>query len=372
MKSSRYPWDRSDPGFTSSPDPHFGTLLFGPSLLNTASSHLLPVLNAGRPVSIVEPFSARVARDGGTLSRTSLTTLQINVGKLCNQTCTHCHVEAGPTKRRENMSAQTASRIIELVRACESLTCVDITGGAPEMNPSFRELVCEFRSRGLRVIDRSNLTILSEPGFEWVSEFLAQQRVDVVASLPCYLADNVDRQRGDGVFDRSIRGLLELNRLGYGLVDSPLRLDLVYNPTGPSLAPDQSKLQADYKRELRERFGIEFHSLLAMNNLPIKRYSKYLAKQGQLDDYMRLLHANFNDDAAANVMCRSLVSISWDGVIYDCDFNQMIDLPVGGGKRTTIWELETLDSLARGPIGVADHCYGCTAGNGSSCNGAVT
>ncbi len=270
------------------------------------------------------------------------------------------------------MSFETATRIMELARGCESLTCVDITGGAPEMNPHFRELVREFRARGLRVIDRSNLTILSEPGFEWVGQFLADHNVDVVASLPCYLSDNVDRQRGDGVFDRSIQALIELNEYGYGMPDSPLRLDLVYNPTGPSLAPDQTKLQADYKRELRERFGIEFHSLLAMNNIPIKRYSKFLAKLGKLDDYMRLLHANFNATAAENVMCRSLVSISWDGVIYDCDFNQMIEMPIAGGERTTIWDIESLESLAHQPIAIADHCYGCTAGNGSSCSGAVT
>lgn len=270
------------------------------------------------------------------------------------------------------MSSETATRIMELARGCESLTCVDITGGAPEMNPHFRELVREFRARGLRVIDRSNLTILSEPGFEWVGQFLADHSVDVVASLPCYLSDNVDRQRGDGVFDRSIQALIELNEYGYGMPDSPLRLDLVYNPTGPSLAPDQTTLQADYKRELSERFRIEFHSLLAMNNIPIKRYSKFLAKQGKLDDYMCLLHASFNATAAENVMCRSLVSISWDGVIYDCDFNQMIEMPIAGGERTTIWDIKSLESLADQPIAIADHCYGCTAGNGSSCSGAVT
>ncbi len=332
---------------------------------------LLPIIDRGQPTRIVEPFSLRVARASGELRRERLTTLQINLGKLCNQTCTHCHVEAGPTKTRENMDARVVERLIELTGHCETLDTIDLTGGAPEMNPHFRKLVTAFRNQGHRVIDRSNLTILTEPGHEDLGGFLAEHRVDVIASLPCYLADNVDGQRGDGVFERSITGLRQLNSLGYGRYFSDLRLDLVYNPTGPSLAPDQRQLEIDYKRELRARFGIEFHHLLAMNNLPVKRYATHLAKRGQLDSYMRLLHSSFNESAAAAVMCRSLVSVSWDGEIFDCDFNQMLRMPVGGSARKSIWDIDSFDSFVGERIAVADHCYGCTAGNGSGCSGAV-
>ena len=337
---------------------------------SVSMSSILPVIDAGLPTGIVEPFSQRVQREGGPLVRSSLTDLQINLGKLCNQTCTHCHVEAGPTKTRENMNAETAARIIQLADDCRGLQTVDLTGGAPEMNPNFRILVTAFRDRGLRVIDRSNLTILTEPDYQWLAEFLADQGVDVVASLPCYLADNVDGQRGQGVFTRSIAALRILNELGYGR-GTGLRLDLVFNPTGPALPPDQSKLEADYKRELGERFGIQFDHLLTITNIPIKRYARFLRKQGKLDEYMRLLADSFNPLAAQRVMCRSLLSIGWDGTIYDCDFNQMLQMPLGGGDQQTVWTIDSLDDYVSRPISVADHCYGCTAGAGSSCGGAV-
>ncbi|MGB7325965.1 MAG: arsenosugar biosynthesis radical SAM (seleno)protein ArsS [Rubripirellula sp.] len=334
-------------------------------------SSLLPIIDAGLPTGVVEPFADRVHRESRSLLRKTITELQINLGKLCNQTCTHCHVEAGPTKKRENMDAKTAARIVELAERCPSIQTVDLTGGAPEMNASFRDMVMAFRRRGLRVIDRCNLTILSEPGFDWVADFLAEYNVDVVASLPCYLEDNVDGQRGDGVFARSIDGLRELNRRGYGTRDPRRKLDLVFNPTGPSLPPDQSKLEADYKRELKARYGIAFDSLLCITNIPIKRYATYLNKRGKLDDYMRLLADNFNPIAADHVMCRSLISIGWQGEIYDCDFNQMLEMPVGGKSRTTVWDIDSFETFANEKIAVADHCYGCTAGAGSSCGGAV-
>lgn len=332
-------------------------------------------VNAGLPTGVVPPFQQRT----GPLKRVGLTQLQINLGKLCNQTCTHCHVDAGPTKTRENMSKEVAQRIIELALATPSLETVDVTGGAPEMNPHFPMIVKAFRQAGLRVIDRCNLTILSEPGYEWVAEFLAENRVDVVASLPCYLEDNVDGQRGDGVFARSIDGLRKLNRLGYGQAsenhtgsvssdERGLTLDLVYNPTGPSLPPSQPELEADYHRELESRFGVQFNSLYAITNIPIRRYAQYLKKQGQLEPYLRLLSDSFNPAAVAGVMCRSLVSISWDGRIYDCDFNQMIEL---GESRDNVWDLATLDELIERTISLADHCYGCTAGSGSTCTGSV-
>ena len=333
-------------------------------------SSLLPVIDAGLPTGIVEPFANRVQRDGG-LVRDCLTDLQVNLGKLCNQTCTHCHVDAGPTRKRENMNAVTAERIVALASECDSLSTVDLTGGAPELNPSFRMLVTTFRRRGLRVIDRCNLTILSEPGFGWLGEFLADQQVDVVASLPCYLEDNVDAQRGSGVFGRSMDALRQLNALGFGRPGSGLRLDLVFNPTGPSLPPGEAQLEVDYKRELWQRYQIEFNHLLAITNIPIKRYAKYLMRLGKLDEYTRLLADNYNPVAAERVMCRSLVSIGWDGAIYDCDFNQMLEMPTGG-KQQTVWTVDSLQAFVNQRIAVADHCYGCTAGAGSSFGGAVT
>ena len=341
---------------------------------DTNPRSLLPVINTGVATGLIPPFSQRVATDAKPLRRAQVAQLQINLGKLCNQTCTHCHVEAGPTKKRENMDAEAARRIIELSRSMSSLAVVDLTGGAPEMNANFRPLVEEFRSRGVRVIDRCNLTILRQEGYEWAAPFLAQQGVDVTASLPCYLEDNVDGQRGDGVFAQSIDALKQLNELGYGRPNSSLRLDLVYNPTGPSLPPDQQKLEADYKRELDARYGIQFNHLLTITNIPIKRYAMFLAKRNKLASYMQLLADSFNVEAADNVMCRSLISIAWDGSIYDCDFNQMIEMPAAGatpGERPTIWSIDSFDEFADRRIATADHCYGCTAGSGSSCGGAL-
>ncbi|MDG2224526.1 MAG: arsenosugar biosynthesis radical SAM protein ArsS [Rubripirellula sp.] len=340
---------------------------------------LLPVIDAGLPEGIVEPFSKKVQQFGGPLLRDRMTDVQINLGKLCNQTCTHCHVDAGPTRKRENMNRATAERVMELVLGCESVETVDLTGGAPELNPNFRDMVQQFRSSGKGVIDRCNLTILSEPGQESLAEFLADQQVAVVASLPCYLEDNVDSQRGNGVFQRSIAGLQRLNELGYGVSEGRLRLDLVFNPTGPSLPPDQVALQADYKRELQSRYDIQFDRLLTITNIPIRRYAGYLRKRGQLEQYMNLLEQNFNPQALGGVMCRSMLSIGWDGQIYDCDFNQMLDAPVCGAAGNVnsesgaadVWKIERLDSFLGQRIRTADHCYGCTAGAGSSCGGIV-
>ena len=337
-------------------------------------STLLPIIDAGLPVGVIPRFDERLATLGKRLHRSQLSELQINLGKLCNQTCTHCHVEAGPTKKLENMNAATAQRIIELSKNCSSIKTVDLTGGAPEMNPNFRDLVTEFRRRGLRVIDRCNLTILTEPGFQWVAAFLAEQGVDVVASLPCYLEENVDAQRGRGVFDRSIEGLQTLNKLGYGDPTLGRTLDLVYNPTGPSLPPDQSKLESDYKRELWDKYQIRFNRLLAITNIPIKRYANYLNKAGRLVTYMKLLESNFNESAVDHVMCRSLISIGWDGKIFDCDFNQMLEMPMQDQQsegNPTIWNIDSLTQFIDSRITTADHCYGCTAGAGSSCGGSI-
>ena len=347
-------------------------------MIAASMKSLLPVINTGLPTNLVQPFAARVAREASPMRRIAVEQLQINLGKLCNQTCTHCHVDAGPTKKRENMDAKTAARVVELSRDCRALRTVDLTGGAPEMNPSFCELVREFRGRGIRVIDRCNLTILQQPGYEWAAPFLAEHGVDVVASLPCYLEQNVDGQRGDGVFRQSIDALRRLNDLGYGDDSTRLRLDLVFNPTGPSLPPDQATLQADYKRELHARYGIRFNQLLTITNIPIKRYAMFLAKKQRLEQYMHLLEESFNADAAEAVMCRSMLSIAWDGAIYDCDFNQMIDLPASSSavgshstKPPTIWNTDSLHQFANRRIATADHCYGCTAGAGSSCSGAL-
>lgn len=332
---------------------------------------MLPIVESGSSEGVVTPFSQRVRANGDRFLRRELTELQINLGKLCNQTCTHCHVDAGPTKRRENMTGEVAERIMSLAAETPSLETVDLTGGAPEMNPHFREMARTFRAAGLRVIDRCNLTILSEPGFEWVAPFLAEHGVDVIASLPCYLEDNVDSQRGNGVFDRSIAGLRRLNELGYAVPNQSgdrLRLDLVYNPTGPHLPPDQKKLEVDYRRELRSRYEIEFDSLLAITNIPIRRYAQYLRKRGVYDDYLTMLADAFNPAAIDGVMCRSLVSIGWDGRIFDCDFNQMVDLSI---ESPTVWTVESLSDFVNRPIALADHCYGCTAGAGSSCSGSL-
>ncbi len=317
-----------------------------------------------------EPFATRLRGTRLELARGPIETLQINLGKLCNQACHHCHVEAGP-KRTEIMARATVERILELVSASPEIRTIDLTGGAPELNPHFRYLVSELVTNGREVTDRCNLTVLFESGQEDTAEFLREHRVHIIASLPCYTADNVDEQRGRGVFAKSIRALQNLNRLGYGCHDSPWRLDLVYNPVGAFLPPDQSQLEADYKEQLKADFGIEFNQLYALSNVPIKRFLHELKRTGQHDAYMTLLANSFNVQAALGVMCRQLISIGWDGQIYDCDFNQMLEIPAGGQRRD-IWEIESFAEVTMSPIAFADHCYACTAGAGSSCSGAIT
>ncbi|MBZ0132376.1 MAG: arsenosugar biosynthesis radical SAM protein ArsS [Rhodocyclaceae bacterium] len=302
------------------------------------------------------------------IRRKRLETLQVNLGYRCNQSCLHCHVNAGPS-RSEQMTRDTIEAVLAFLRR-SGATTLDLTGGAPELNPHFRYMVGEAVKSGARVIDRCNLTILEEPGQEDLAEFLAAHRVEVVASLPCYLEENVDRQRGKGVFGTSLAALHRLNALGYGVEGSDLLLSLVYNPQGPSLPPPQEKLEADYREQLGSRYGIVFSRLLTLANMPIQRFGSMLISKGQFNEYMTLLHAAHRDENLEHVMCRSLLSIDWQGYAYDCDFNQMLELPLGGAGRTHISEL-AVASLEGGAIAVADHCYGCTAGQGSSCGGAL-
>ncbi len=304
------------------------------------------------------------------LRRARLETLQVNLGYRCNQSCLHCHVNAGPN-RTEEMSRETVDAVIDCLRGGRIAT-LDLTGGAPELNPHFRALVIAARALGVHVIDRCNLTILEVEGQEDLAGFLAAREVEITASLPCYLEKNVDTQRGEGVFEASLRALKRLNALGYGLPDSPLALNLVYNPQGPSLPPPQQPLEADYRERLRDAFGIEFTRLYTLANMPIQRFGSTLISKGQFDGYMRLLRDAHRDANLETVMCRSLVSIDWQGYLYDCDFNQMLGLPLrmDGRPRVHVRDLAGRD-LADLPIRVADHCFGCTAGQGSSCGGAL-
>ena len=303
------------------------------------------------------------------IRRGRLETLQVNVGYRCNQSCFHCHVNAGPN-RTEEMTADVADVVIAFLRR-QRLTTLDITGGAPELNANFRRLVREARALGMKIMDRCNLTILEQPGQEDLGEFLAENRVEVVASMPCYLHDNVDRQRGAGVFDGSIRGLKTLNALGYGH-DPALALNLVYNPQGPWLPPPQAALEADYKRELGERYGIVFNKLFVLANMPIQRFGTALLKRGEFAGYLQLLQDAHLDANLDGVMCRSLISVDWQGFVYDCDFNQMLGLPLKRGKRARLHLRDLIDDdLDGNPVRVAGHCYGCTAGQGSSCGGAL-
>lgn len=310
------------------------------------------------------------------LRRRQLTTLQVNLGYRCNQTCLHCHVNAGPN--RTEMMDSTTMALIPSVLTARDITTLDLTGGAPELHEGFRQLVREARTLGVKVIDRCNLTILFEPGQEDLAEFLTEQQVEIVASLPCYSLANVDKQRGEGVFDKSIAALQKLNALGYGKEGSGLTLNLVYNPQGAVLPPDQIKLEADYKRELFDHFGIVFNQLFAIANMPIQRFGSTLISKGKFNDYMRLLKENFAAANLANVMCRNLVSVDWQGYLYDCDFNQQLglDLPHASAMAQLREGRPHLRSLLREDvegraIRVADHCYGCTAGQGSSCGGAL-
>ncbi len=299
--------------------------------------------------------------------RASLDTLQVNLGYLCNLSCAHCHVNAGP-QRTEQMDLATVDQVLLLLDN-HGLQTLDLTGGAPELNPHFRYLVRAARNLGVRVIDRCNLTVLLEPGQEDLAAFLAEQQVEISASLPCYLPDNVEAQRGKGVYDASIQALHRLNALGYG---DKLVLNLVYNPVGPVLPPPQETLEADYRRELAARFGIRFNQLFTITNMPISRFGSVLLAQGQYLEYMGLLRDNFSYSNMETLMCRRLVSVDWRGYLYDCDFNQMLDLPmVASDRRPHIRELVSAASLEGSAVVTGAHCYGCTAGQGSSCGGAL-
>ncbi|ACY12924.1 arsenosugar biosynthesis radical SAM (seleno)protein ArsS [Haliangium ochraceum] len=336
------------------------------------------------------------------LAAAAIDTLQINLGKRCNQACLHCHVEAGPN-RSESMSAATAERLVALLERSPAVRTVDITGGAPELNPHFRDLVRAARARERAVIDRCNLTILFEPGQDDLDRFLAEHRVHVIASLPCYGPENVEQQRGGGVFAKSIAALRRLNQLGYGAEGSELRLDLVYNPLGPSLPGDQAALERSYKERLAADHGLRFHSLYTITNMPIRRFAHALERDGQLEAYMRLLVENFNPGAVAGLMCRSQINIGYDGALYDCDFNQMLELASSAPSRArashrvvdraaehgrendgrdeivrldtfrppTIWDIDSFAELHERRIATGEHCFGCTAGAGSSCGGAL-
>jgi radical SAM/Cys-rich protein len=304
------------------------------------------------------------------LRRKSLEILQVNLGYRCNQACLHCHVNAGPN-RKEMMDRETVDQVIELARLSNVHT-LDLTGGAPELNPHFRYLTEISRRLSMKVIDRCNLTILGVAGQENLANFLADQGVEIVASMPCYLQENVDAQRGDGVFSASIRALQRLNHLGYGREGSGLTLSLVFNPQGPQLPPPQAALESDYKTHLSERYGIVFNQLFTLTNMPIQRFGSMLISRGHFAAYMDLLKSAYRHENLATVMCRNLLSVGWDGYVYDCDFNQMLGLPLrrNGRPRTHIKDLLNVD-LTGNAIRVADHCYGCTAGQGSSCSGAL-
>ena len=311
-----------------------------------------------------------VKTDFPALYRGSLETLQANLGYRCNQSCTHCHVAAGP-QRTEEMCWETMELVLRYL-AARRIASLDLTGGAPELNPSFRRLVIAARALGVQVIDRCNLTILSESGQEDLAAFLAAQAVEITASLPCYLEENVDRQRGKGIFEASLAGLRQLNDLGYGQPESALVLNLVYNPLGPVLPPDQAGLETAYRQQLLARYGIRFTRLFALANMPIQRFGSQLLSKGQFVDYLNLLKSAHRAENLGGVMCRSLISVDWRGYVYDCDFNQMLGLPLGIDTAEGV-HLSTLlaQDLTGARIRVADHCYGCTAGQGSSCGGAL-
>ena len=308
--------------------------------------------------------------DFPAIRRGRIETLQVNLGYKCNQSCVHCHVNAGPT-RTEQMDRPTMHTVLRYLEA-SAVGTLDVTGGAPELNPHFRELVSRARALGARVIDRCNLTVLEEPGQEDLASFLAREGVEVTASLPCYTEELVDRQRGKGVYEASIRALKRLNALGYGAEGTGLLLNLVYNPQGPSLPPAQEKLEADYKRVLGERFGIRFNRLYTLANMPIARFGSTLVTRGEFNAYMRLLRDAHREENLDGIMCRTLVSVDWQGYVYDCDFNQMLGLPlvVAGRSRVRLADLIGRD-LEGNVIVVKNHCFGCTAGQGSSCGGAL-
>jgi radical SAM/Cys-rich protein len=314
-------------------------------------------------------FSATLASHGiRALSRRSPATIQVNVGKLCNQACHHCHVDAGP-RRTELMTRETAARVLEVLASSPRVETLDITGGAPELNPNFAMLVERARALGRKVIVRCNLTVTLEAGMEWLVDFYRRSGVELVCSLPCYTAENTDRQRGAGVFDKSIVALQQLNAVGFGR--GGLRLDLVYNPIGASLPPPQAELEAQYRDALARNFGIVFDRLLTITNMPIARFANQLSAAGNHSAYMSLLVNHFNPATIDALMCRDLVSVGWNGRLYDCDFNQMLEIPLGGVGASTIWDIDDVGKLAGASVATGSHCFGCTAGAGSSCGGAI-
>jgi radical SAM/Cys-rich protein len=313
----------------------------------------------------VNRFASKLAEHRLTLRRGRLQTLQINVGRKCNQTCHHCHVDAAPW-RTEMMTADTAQRVATWIRIHRP-EVVDITGGAPELSEHFRFLVETARANGARVMDRCNLTIIETGAFGWLPEYLAAHQVEIVASLPCYLEENVNAQRGDGVYEKSIRALQKLNAVGYG---TSLPLQLVYNPVGPSLPPPQAELEADYRQELRDRFGIVFTGLYTITNQPIARFAGELRRQGRWEEYLNLLADSFNPATVEGLMCRTTLSVGWRGEVYDCDFNQMLGMQLGNGRPLFLWEV-TPHELGNRAIETGFHCLACTAGCGSSCTGAL-
>ena len=318
----------------------------------------------------VPAFADAVQRaDGGGLAAERIEILQVNLGKLCNMTCAHCHVDAGPD-RREIMDRATVDACLDVLRNHPQIRTLDLTGGAPEMNPHFRDIVRAARALGRHVIDRCNLTILLANGFDDLPQFLAANQVEIVASLPCYLEENTDAQRGEGAFDQSIEALRRLNRLGYGGEEAGRTLTLVYNPIGPSLPPDQEELETTYRQQLETRYQIRFNRLFTITNMPISRFLEHLVKTEQLDEYMRTLVHAFNPAAVSGLMCRHTLSVGWDGRLFDCDFNQMLDVEVAGADPSNIGQFD-YERLARREIGTGQHCYGCTAGAGSGCRGAI-
>ena len=316
------------------------------------------------------PFKEKLRLAGNNFSRRGIDVLQVNLGRYCNLACIHCHVESGPT-RKEMMSRENIEAVLRFL-ARSGVPTLDITGGAPELHPEFAHLLMSARLLGRHVMDRCNLTVIFEPGMEYLPDFFKLHQVELVCSLPCYSQENVDRQRGKGTFDASIRALQRLNEVGYGQPDTELVLNLVYNPVGPHLPPPQETLERDYKRILREEFGIVFNQLYCLTNMPITRYATHLKLRGEYDRYRELLADNFNGATLDQVMCRNLISIGWTGAVYDCDFNQMLDLPLtdATGARLDISSL-SLEQVAERTIVTGDHCYGCTAGAGSSCGGAL-
>jgi radical SAM/Cys-rich protein len=335
------------------------------NLLAAASEQLRILQSVSRHL----PFERALAAAGlAPLQASGIQVLQVNVGRVCNQTCVHCHVDAGPD-RRESMSREIADACLRVLDEA-GIPTLDITGGAPEMNPSFRHLVADASRRGRHVIDRSNLTILEAPAYRDLPEFLAGHRVEIVASLPCYSAKNVDAQRGGGVFDQSIAALRRLNAAGYGQPDNGLMLTLVYNPGGPSLPPPQAKLEADYKRELETSYGVLFNRLFTLTNLPIGRFLHSLVQNGQYDAYMQRLVEAFNPATVEGVMCQTTLSVEWNGRLHDCDFNQILGLGLDAAACADIREFD-FERLARRRILTGQHCYGCTAGAGSSCQGSI-